>query len=124
MSLSSGPSQRIALCVILEPNNKSILDLLSDHVLSDHVLIQEHNISFRVEDINSQLASQNDKSKVSQTLGALAIPNFKKWNSAFSQVIWTVSWTVTGLSPVRPLIVTTKDITLAKSCCVAFPAEE
>ena len=119
MSLSSGPSRRIALCVILEPNNKSILDLLSDHAL-----IQEHNISFMVEDINSQLASQNDKSKVSQTLGALAIPNFKKWNSAFSQVIWTVSWTVTGLSPVRPLIVTAKDITLAKSCCVAFPAEE
>ncbi|CAE7275539.1 unnamed protein product [Symbiodinium sp. CCMP2592] len=78
---------------------------------------KEHNISFKPEDLNVP-----DKNKIPQNSGSLGSADFSKWNSDLTQVLWTVSWTVTGLSPVRPVVATIKDVTLPKTACVLLPA--
>ena len=55
-------------------------------------------------------AEDNGEEKLQQTIGSL-VPR-KAWDSHCLSIIWAVKWTANGLSPVRPVVVLTKDVSL------------
>ena len=53
----------------------------------------------------------DQSTSVAQGVAALCLP-FQKWQKSMIQILWTVRWTVTGLTPVRPLVVTLTDMNI------------
>ena len=72
-------------------------------------LLQEHNVVFLPEE--NQVPQENGVPKYTQGNLALAVTP-SKWETKGTGLKWTCRWTVTGLTPVRPLVLTTADIVL------------
>ena len=65
----------------------------------------------------------DDGSKMSQMSFGCTVPKSVWCESQVAQVIWATKWSLNGLTPVRPLVVSTEDISLApgKAICVTRP---
>ncbi|CAE7411756.1 unnamed protein product [Symbiodinium sp. CCMP2592] len=78
-------------------------------VTDDYDLKKEHNVVFLPEE--NQVPQENGVPKYTQGNLALAVTP-SKWETKGTGLKWTCRWTVTGLTPVRPLVLTTADIVL------------
>ena len=81
--------------------------------------LQEHNVGFVPEPAGNQLKDQK-MTAVSQTVAALAPEACTAWQSDFTVIAWTVTWSVTGLTPVRPIVAVIREIVVPKESCFPF----
>ena len=75
----------------------------------DFLLTLKHNVFF-VPDV---LAGKKDTEEMTQMSIGAAVPVTTWMEAKTVSLLWCVKWSVTGLSPVRPLVVTKAEIQLA-----------
>ena len=82
---------------------------IADGPAGSFSVTQDHNVFFAPESAGVNADDSGDE-KLQQSIGAL-VPR-KAWDSHCLSIIWAVKWTANGLSPVRPVVVLTKDVSL------------
>ena len=100
------PLAKVAYHKLVETNGE-------DHELGAFSLTQEHDVYFHpVGHALDADGDAQDSRKPNQNFAACLIPH-KLWETYTTAVEWAAKWAVNGLTPMRPVVVMTRDVELA-----------